>query len=148
VVALDGRSSEERWPGRRRKDILPLLGFFFIRITGRRGYTKEAVMASARDIRVDNYCTRVNTELSEMKTKLLGFVQEIEATHGPEKEILMTHIPHFRDVIEEIDWKLGIMMKVCPFEWAGFRDVETGASVQLHAEKPTMDEISGGYLGG
>jgi hypothetical protein len=109
---------------------------------------KEAVMATARDIKVGNYCTRVYTELSGMKSRLLGFVHEIEDMKGPEKELLMTHIPHFRDVVSEIDWKLEILTRVCPFEWAGYKDVETVTSVQLQAETPGREEISGGYLGG
>ncbi|MHB8881304.1 MAG: hypothetical protein ACYC69_07300 [Thermodesulfovibrionales bacterium] len=105
-------------------------------------------MATARDLKVGNYCTRVYTELSGMKAQLQGFVHEIEAMKGPEKELLMTHIPHFRDVINAIDWKLEILGRVCPFEWTGPRDVETVSSVQLRAETPGRDEVSGGYLGG
>jgi len=105
-------------------------------------------MATARDIKVGNYCTRVYTELSGMKARLLGFVHEIEGMKGPEKELLMTHIPHFEDIIRSIDWKLEILTRACPFEWAGYKDVETVTSVQLQTETQAREEISGGYLGG
>ena len=105
-------------------------------------------MASAREIKVGNYCTRVYTELSGMKSRLLGFVDEIESMTGPDKEMLMTHIPHFQDVIRTIDWKLEILTKVCPHDWTGHKDVETVASVELEAETPGKEVVSGGYLGG
>ena len=105
-------------------------------------------MASAREIKVGNYCTRVYTELSGMKSRLLGFINEIESMNGPDKEMLMTHIPHYQDVINTIDWKLEILTKVCPHDWTGFKDVETTASVRLEAGPREKDEVSGGYLGG
>jgi hypothetical protein len=115
---------------------------------GRWVLKKEAVMASAREIKVGNYCTRVYTELSGMKSRLQGFVDEIESMTGPDREMLLTHIPHFQDVIRNIDWKLEILTKVCPHDWTGYKDVETVASVKLEAEPLGKDAVSGGYLGG
>jgi len=105
-------------------------------------------MATAKDIRVGNYCTRVYTELSGMKTKLLDFVEEIEGMSGPEKDLVMAHVPHFKEIIETIDWKLGIITKVCPFEWEGPSDVETQASVKLMEESDEAEVVAGGYIGG
>jgi hypothetical protein len=102
-------------------------------------------MATVKDIRVGDYCTRVYTELSGMKAKLLNFVQEIEAMRGPEKEMLASQIPHFQYIVDTIDWKLEILSRVCPFEWEGPVGVEKHASVQV-LEVPA--EGAEGYLGG
>jgi hypothetical protein len=104
-------------------------------------------MATVKGIRVGNYCTRVSTELSGMKTKLLGFVEEIESMDGPEKELVMKHIPHLRDMIQTIDWKLEIITRACPTAWEGRSDVESRVSVQLQDE-PSETVAAGGYLGG
>ena len=105
-------------------------------------------MATAKDIRVGDYCTRVYAELSGMRWKLLNFVQEIEEMSGPEKEMLQTHISHFQDIIDAIDWKLEIIGRVCPYEWKGPVEVETRASVQLQEEPVKEEAVAGGYLGG
>jgi len=105
-------------------------------------------MATVKDIRVGDYCTRVYTELSGMKTKLLGFVEEIEAMSGPEKTLVLPHIPHLRDMIGTIEWKLEIITRACPTEWAAtLPDVESHVSVQV-PETPSEDAVASGYLGG
>jgi len=104
-------------------------------------------MATLKDIRVGDYCTRVYTELSGMKAKLLDFVKEIEAMSGPDKELVITHIPHFRDMIGTIEWKLDIITRACPTGWETRPDVESHASVQLQDE-PSETVAAGGYLGG
>ncbi|HYQ48215.1 MAG TPA: hypothetical protein VEP69_04040, partial [Thermodesulfovibrionales bacterium] len=86
-------------------------------------------------------------ELSGMKTKLLGFIEEIEAMRGPEKELVMSHISHLRDVIETIDWKLDIITRVCPTEWADSLNVETRASVEM-TESLKEESVASGYIGG
>ncbi len=106
-------------------------------------------MANVRDEGVRNYCVAVFTELSAMKSKLLGFVREIEQMTGPAKEELKSHIPHFHDIVNAIDWKLEILMKVCPSDWTGYaRDIESTASVPVQEELPEKEEVSGGYIGG
>lgn len=105
-------------------------------------------MATARDTGVVNYCDRVYTELSGMKTRLLGFVKEIEEMTGSEKDTLVPHIPHFQEIVDTIDWKLEIISKVCPFEWTGYTGVETGSSVPLQEDTFEMEKVSGGYIGG
>lgn len=104
-------------------------------------------MATVKDIRVGSYCTRVYTELSGMKSKLLDFIEEIEAMSGPEKTLVMSHISHLRDMIGTIEWKLEIITRVCPTEWAGQLGVETQASVQV-PEAPLDETVASGYLGG
>jgi len=49
-----------------------------------------------------------------MKSRLLGFVNDIEHMKGPESEMLKPHIPHFHDIVKTIDWKLEIFTRVCP----------------------------------
>ncbi len=106
-------------------------------------------MAKERDTRVRNYCESVYTELFAMKSKLLGFVRDIEQMTGPEKEQLKSHIPHFRDIVNTIDWKLEILMRICPSEWTGYaRDVESTVSVRVQEEVPEKEQVSAGYLGG
>ena len=106
-------------------------------------------MANVRDAKVRNYCESVYTELSAMKSKLLGFVKEIEQMTGPGKGELKSHIPHFRDMVNTIDWKLEILMKVCPSDWTGYaHDIESTASVRIQEEVPEKEQVSAGYIGG
>ncbi|MBI5102435.1 MAG: hypothetical protein HZB33_11445 [Nitrospirae bacterium] len=105
-------------------------------------------MATVKDIGVVNYCDRVYNELSGMKTRLLGFVKEIEEMTGPEKQTLQPHVAHFEEIINTIDWKLEIISRVCPFEWTGVTGVESGSSVPMMENVAEKDEISGGYIGG
>lgn len=104
-------------------------------------------MATVKDIRVGDYCTRVYTELSGMKTKLLGFIEEIEAMSGPEKTLVLPHIQHLRDMIGTIEWKLEIITRACPTEWADSLGVETRASVEM-TESLKEESVASGYLGG
>lgn len=106
-------------------------------------------MAKERGTEVRNYCESVYTELFAMKSRLLGFVREIEQMTEPEKEQLKSHIPHFRDIVNIIDWKLEILMKVCPSEWTGYaHDVESTVSVRIPEEVPEKEQVSAGYFGG
>ena len=105
-------------------------------------------MAIAKDIEFSSYCDRMYSELSGMKSKLLGFVKEVEGMKGPEKEALKSHISHFEDLIRTIDWKLEILTRVCPFEWAGYVGVEKTASVRVDDELSREQLVSGGYGGG
>ncbi len=110
---------------------------------------KEATMVSAKDIGFRNYCDSMYKELSGMKSRLLGFVTEIEQMTGSEKDILKSHIPHFREIVNFIDWKLEILTKVCPFDWTGYAsDVERTASVGVQKEPLEKEPVSGGYIGG
>lgn len=105
-------------------------------------------MASVKSLEFGNYCDNVYSELSGMKSRLLGFVKEIEGMKGHDKEMLKSHIPHFHDIVRTIDWKLEILTKVCPFEWVGLAGVERTASVLADEELSREQTVSGGYGGG
>ncbi len=91
-------------------------------------------MATVRNIGFESYCDKMYVELSDMKSKLLGFVKEIERMKGPEREMVKSHVSHFEDLIRAIDWKLEILTRVCPYEWGGYKEVEKTASVRLDEE--------------
>lgn len=105
-------------------------------------------MASVRSVGFAHYCDRMYSELNTMKSKLAGFVTEIENMRGPERELLASHVAHFRDLEKTIDWKLEILTKACPFEWSGDVDVEKTASVHVDEELSREQRVSGGYGGG
>ncbi len=105
-------------------------------------------MASVKSIEFKNYCDTMYGELSEMKSRLLGFVKQIEGMKGPEKEALKSHVAHFQDIINTIDWKLEILTRVCPFEWAGYTGVERTASVPADQELSLQEVVGGGSIGG
>ncbi len=103
-------------------------------------------MASVRNMGMKDYCDTMYNELSDMKARILEFADEIDHMQGHQKETLLPHAQHFRDIARTIEWKLEILTKVCPFDWAGYRgDVEKISSVQETSEK---DVVAGGYLGG
>ncbi len=106
-------------------------------------------MASVKNIEVSNYCDRVYEELSCAKEKLLGFMKEIETMTGPEKEMLTPHIKHFEDIVKTIDWKLEILLRVCPLDWAGYAGAVEKAPIFLEPGEELVKEFAaGGYLGG
>ena len=105
-------------------------------------------MASRKNIGYGNYCNRMYTELVDMKKKLLDFVSEIEHMKGPDRESLEYQIPHFQDMARTIEWKLEILTRVCPFEWAGYPDVEKTASIRVDEEFVQKEVIGAGNIGG
>jgi len=106
-------------------------------------------MAKAGDIEVGNYCDRVYEELSRMKEKLVGFVKEIETMTEPEREMLKPHIQHFEDIVKTIDWKLEILMKVCPLDFTKYGgEVERTPLFLPTEETPGKEFAAGGYIGG
>lgn len=105
-------------------------------------------MANVKNIEFKDYCDTVYSELSNMKSRLLGFVRDIEHMEGPGREMLKSHISHFQDIIRTIDWKLEVLSRVCPFEWAGYSGVERTASVRVDEELSREQRVSAGYGGG
>lgn len=106
-------------------------------------------MAKARDIEVSAYCDRVYDDLSCMKEKLLGLVKEIETMTGTEKEMLKPHIRHFEDIAGMIDWKMEILMKVCPLDYTRYGgEVERTPLFLSTEETPGKEFTAGGYIGG
>jgi hypothetical protein len=110
---------------------------------------KEDIMAVSRDINFGSYCDTVDSELTQMKSRLLGIIKSIETMSGPETQRLASHGQHLRDIVNTIDWKLEILMRVCPADWKGFGGkVESSASVQLEESPEALESIAGGYVGG
>ncbi len=105
-------------------------------------------MATLKNIGFESYCNRVYNELSGMKSRLLGFVREIEDMKGPDRDMLESHISHLNDIVRMLDWKLEILTRVCPFDWAGYPDFERTASVRVEEGFSEKDPIAAGYLGG
>jgi len=105
-------------------------------------------MATIKDIGFNSYCDRVYSELTGMKSRLLGFVKEIEEMKGSNKDLLAAHKSHLDDIVRTIDWKLEILTRVCPFDWSGYADVERIAAVRLEEGLSEKDPIAAGYLGG
>ena len=94
---------------------------------------------------IKNYCNDIYTELEGVKTRLFGFIRQVEGFKGKEGEHIREHADHLRKIIETIDWKLEVFTKSCPLDSGGYdKDAVEGASVPL-AEGETF---SGGYLGG
>ena len=104
-------------------------------------------MASVKSREFRSYCDEMYKELSGMKSRLEGFVHEIEHMRGPEAEVLKPHISHFKDIVRTIDWKLEILTRVCPFDWTGYAGVEKTVSVRVE-ELPEKELVGAGYLGG
>ena len=106
-------------------------------------------MASVKNIRFESYCDRMYSELTSMKSRVLGFVEEIKSMKGPEREMLEPHIAHFNDIAKTIEWKLEILGRVCPFDWKGkYSDLESTVSVEVKEDFPEKEAVAGGYLGG
>jgi hypothetical protein len=105
-------------------------------------------MATVNDIKLRNYCDVINNELSGMKNRIDAMKEGLARTYGAESTEYDVHSRHLSELGEFIEWKLQILMKVCPFDWKGLdKDIETTVSVSS-PDKSTGPEISGGYLGG
>lgn len=97
------------------------------------------------DIDLKNYCNNIFSELDGVKTRLNGFIRQIEGAKGKEAEHIHSHADHLREIIKTIDWKLEIFTKVCPLESGGYDKGATGSgSVPTEEGK----DFSGGYVGG
>lgn len=105
-------------------------------------------MATVKNIGFNNYCDRMYRELSDMRTRLSGFVNEIEHMKGKEKVSLQSHVAHFQDLIRAVDWKLEILTRVCPYEWSGYGDVEKTASIRVDEDFVKRESIGAGNVGG
>jgi len=104
-------------------------------------------MASAKDINIKNYCDSVYDELMDAKSRILGLAGCVEGMKGEEKEMLKTHIRHFHDIVNTIDWKLEILTKVCPATWTKYSKGAESASVKA-PESFEKDFAAAGDMGG
>jgi len=98
---------------------------------------------------IKGYCDSLFVELSDMKTRLECFVDEIKYVEGFDNKVAGTHDRHLKELIETINWKLEILTKVCPYEWKGMsEDFDSTVSVEVDEGAHRQDPVSGGYLGG
>ena len=102
-------------------------------------------MATKHDISI--YCDDLNKELSDMEKRIKALREDAKKAFGSETEVVRAHERHLEELADAIEWKLQILMKVCPFDWKGRdKDVETVSVSQ--PESVAEPEISAGYLGG
>ena len=105
-------------------------------------------MASVRDIKINTYCDEVNEQLMRMKESIHALQLDAKKTYGAESETAKTYDKHLCELADVIEWKLQLLMKACPFDWAGTdREYERVAAVQS-TDEITKSEFSGGYVGG
>ncbi len=105
-------------------------------------------MATVKDIKVTNYCNDVNNELMGMKRRIDALREDVKKAYGAESALTREHERHLCELSDMIEWKLQILMKVCPFDWKGTeKDYESVVSVGPDKTIETS-EFSGGYIGG
>jgi hypothetical protein len=105
-------------------------------------------MASIKNTKITGYCDDLNKELTGMKIGIDALREDLKKAFGPETEVFRSHEQHLIELANMIEWKLQILMKVCPFDWKGRdRGLESNVSVSS-PEKGPAPEISVGYLGG
>ncbi len=105
-------------------------------------------MATVTDINVKGYCDTVYTRLTDIKKSIEDMRDNLEHTYGVESELFEVHDRHLCELADFVDWKLQILMKVCPFEWKG-RDEGIESSVSVSPPENLRDtDVSGGYMGG
>jgi hypothetical protein len=103
-------------------------------------------MATVKNIKVNDYCDAVNSELAGMKARIHELQEDVKRTYGPDNEVALAHSKHLCELADMIEWKLQILMKSCPFEWKGAdKDIE---SVSVGRADTTGPDFSGGYIGG
>ncbi|MEE9523681.1 MAG: hypothetical protein V3V59_02905 [Thermodesulfovibrionales bacterium] len=106
-------------------------------------------MTVSEKTEIKGYCDSLFAELSDMKTRIDCFVDNIKYVEGFNSTVKDTHKRHLKELIEAIDWKLEILTKVCPYEWKGLsEDFESTVSVEIGEDTPGQDPVSGGYIGG
>lgn len=105
-------------------------------------------MATAKETLVKGYCDTVYMDLAGMRKKLLDMRDNLERTYGANTEIFAKYDRHLCELADQIEWKLQILAKACPFDWKGSEEgVESIVSVG-QSEEIKESEFSGGYVGG
>lgn len=104
-------------------------------------------MASARDVKMKEYCDSMFDELTDAKTRILDLVGCIEQMQGDQRELIKSHSGHLRDIANTIDWKLEILTKACPADWTKYSKEAESASVKV-PEKFDKEYAAGGDIGG
>jgi hypothetical protein len=104
-------------------------------------------MATVKNIKVNDYCDAVNSELVSMKMRLHELQEDVKKTYGPDNELARAHGRHLCELADMIEWKLQLLMKSCPFEWkGGDKDIDYVSVGE--SETTTGPDFSGGYVGG
>ena len=105
-------------------------------------------MATAKNIKVKNYCDSLYQELSGMKERINAIVGNLGKTYGTESELFRTQEKHLFELADFVEWKLQILLKACPYDWKGLGE-EAESTVSVHEpEKEPGPDFSGGYVGG
>jgi hypothetical protein len=105
-------------------------------------------MATAKDMNVKGFCDTTFVELSGMHKKLVELRDNLARTYGAESPIFGVYERHLCELADQIEWKLQILAKACPYDWKGSAEgVESVVSVG-QPEKIAETEFSGGYVGG
>lgn len=105
-------------------------------------------MATIKGVKVNDYCDAVSNELAAMKMKINDLREDVKKVYGADSDLSQTHERHLCELEDFIEWKLQILMKVCPLDWKGLdKDIETTVSVGPAEKLPDID-FSGGYVGG
>jgi len=106
-------------------------------------------MAASKDIGMDNYCSKLSTELLGLKSRLRDLMSSIELMAGPNNKFLKTHLDHLHDIEKVIDWKLEVLMRACPADWNEvYCGVENIVSVEAPDVSSGPETISAGFMGG
>ncbi|MBF0506547.1 MAG: hypothetical protein HQL09_06910 [Nitrospirae bacterium] len=107
-------------------------------------------MASGRSIgNIRSYCDVIFDELTDMKSRVLGLVRDIELMQGHDKELVISHVRHLNDIANTIDWKLEILTKVCPTDWMRYAAGAESVSVKVPGKAEfDKDFTSAGDFGG
>jgi hypothetical protein len=105
-------------------------------------------MGTVKNIKVNSYCDEVNEQLMRMKESIHELQDDAKKTYGVDSVRAKTYDQHLHELADMIEWKLQLLMKACPFEWAGTdREFERVAGVGP-SDEITKSEFSPGYVGG
>jgi len=92
-------------------------------------------------------CDDMFNELSDIKEKLVAMRKDIARTNGVEAKVSGLFDRHIGELVDQVDWKLQILSHACPYDWSGSADYEEN-TVSVGAVEKTINDFSGGYLGG
>ena len=105
-------------------------------------------MGTVKNVKLNSYCNDVNTELIGIKARLDALREDVKKAYGADSPVTREHDRHLCELADMIEWKLQILMKVCPFDWQGAdKDIENIVSVGPD-KTIASSEFSAGYIGG
>ena len=104
-------------------------------------------MATAKEIRKQEYCDEVLRELAFMIQNIHQLRSHAGKTLGTGSDLAKTHDRHLAEIADYLDWKLQILTSACPFGWKGMSDGVQDV-VSVRQTDTTGPDFSGGYVGG